>query len=70
MGHDVEQRPDPQSLGPLGQHGAEQHGIGDYFISLVLEVMLGQPEDVEATLFGHHPHIKHPLRADHICFWL
>jgi hypothetical protein len=61
LGDDVEQGPDLDPFGPLGEDGPEQDGVGDDLITLVLEVMLGEPEAVVTELLGSHAHVQHPF---------
>ena len=59
LGDDVEERADAQSGGALCQHRGEEHPVGHHLVAFVLEVVLGEPENVEAGLFGLHPHVQH-----------
>ena len=45
--HDIEHRTDRDSAGPFGQRRGEQNPVRHDLVALMLEVVFGQPEDVE-----------------------
>ncbi len=65
--HDVERHPDPDPFRALGQDRADQQAVRDHLVALVLEVVLGQPERVEAEPVGEHTHVEDLLgRPPHL----
>ena len=61
LGHDVEGHADAKPFGALGQDCADEDAVGDDLVALVLKVVLGEPERVEAGLLGCHPHVDDAL---------
>ena len=60
---DVESHPDPDSLGALSDDRTQEDAVGNHFVALVLEVVLGKPVRVVAQVVTDHGHVDDPLRG-------
>jgi hypothetical protein len=58
---DVEHHADADALGAFREDGAEHQPVRNDLVALVLEVVLGEPERVEADRVGQHPHVEDPF---------
>ena len=63
LGNDVERHADPDALGPLCDDRAHEDAVGHDLVSLVLEVVLGEPVGVEPQLLGYDAHVDDPFRG-------
>ena len=52
LGDDIERLAEPDGLGERCQVHPHENQVGHHLVTLVLEVVLGEPHGVEAVLFG------------------
>ena len=55
---DVEHHADPDALGAFSQDAAQHQPVRHDLVSLVLKMVLGEPERIEAELVGKHTHVQ------------